>query len=119
LALQRKHPEQALTLLGQAEVIDTLHIHMVPTYLRGNAYMMLHDGNRAAMEFQKFIDRRGVVRNSPFGQLARLGLGRAYAMQGDAPKARAAYQDFLTTWKDADPDVPILIQAKAEYDKLP
>ena len=74
---------------------------------------MLHDGNHAAAEFQKFIDHRGLVRNAPWGALARLGLARAYAMQGDTTKARAAYQDFLTLWKDADPDLPILIQAKA------
>jgi cytochrome c-type biogenesis protein CcmH/NrfG len=79
---------------------------------------MLHDGNRAAAEFQKFIDHRGMVRNSPSGALARLGLARAYAMQGDPTKARTAYQDFLTTWKDADPDIPVLQQAKVEYAKL-
>ena len=79
---------------------------------------MLHDGNAAAAEFQKFIDHRGVVANFPWGALARLGLVRAYAMQGDTAKARAAYQDFLTLWKDADPDIPILKEAKAEYAKL-
>jgi eukaryotic-like serine/threonine-protein kinase len=78
---------------------------------------MLRDGNRAAVEFQKFIDPRGLVVNS-WGALARLGLARAYALQGDTAKARAAYQDFLTLWKDADPDIPILRQAKAEYAKL-
>ena len=92
---------------------------MFPAYLRGEAYLMLHDGNRAAAEFQKFIDHRGLVRNSPWGPLARLGLARAYAMQGDTTKARTAYQDFLTLWKDADPDIPILKQAKAEYARLP
>ena len=79
---------------------------------------MLHDGNRAAAEFQKFIDYRGVVMNFPWGALARLGLARAYAMQGDTAKARSAYQDFLALWKEADPDVPILKQAKTEYAKL-
>jgi hypothetical protein len=79
---------------------------------------MLHDGNRAAAEFQKFLDHRGLVRNAPWGALARLGLGRAYAMQGDTPKARTAYQDFLALWKDADPDIPILQEAKAEYARL-
>ena len=79
---------------------------------------MLHDGNRAAAEFQKFIDHRGQVRNSPIGMLARLGLARAYAIQGNTAKAKAAYQNFLTTWKDADPDIPILQQAKAEFAKL-
>jgi cytochrome c-type biogenesis protein CcmH/NrfG len=70
------------------------------------------------VEFHKFIDHRGVVVNFPWGALARLGLARAYAMQGDTTKARAAYQDFLALWKNADPDVPVLIQAKAEYAKL-
>jgi hypothetical protein len=95
-----------------------LTVLMCPVYLRGEAYLMLHDGNRAAGEFQKFIDHRGLVVNFPWGALARLGLARAYALQGDAAKARAAYQDFLTLWKDADPDVPILKEAKAEYAKL-
>jgi hypothetical protein len=103
---------------------------------------MLYDGNRAAAEFQKFIDHRGLVENFPWGALARLGLARAYALQAGLPvaavydrrkedgargaplqpearaKARAAYQDFLTLWKDADPDIPILKEAKAEYAKL-
>jgi hypothetical protein len=86
--------------------------------LRGEAYLMLHDGNRAAAEFQKFIDHRGVVMNFPWGALARLGLARAYALQGDTAKSRAAYKGFLTLWKDADPDIPILIAAKSEYSKL-
>jgi eukaryotic-like serine/threonine-protein kinase len=93
-------------------------IWLCPAYLRGEAYLMLHDGNRAAAEFQKFVDHRGLVANFPWGALARLGLARAYAMQGDKAKARAAYQDFLTLWKDADPDIPILKEAKAEYAKL-
>jgi hypothetical protein len=79
---------------------------------------MLHDGNAAAAEFQKLIDHRGLVANFPWGALARLELARAYAMQSDTGKAKAAYQEFLTLWKDADPDIPILIAAKAEYAKL-
>jgi len=79
---------------------------------------MSHDGNSTAAQFQKFIDHRGVVVNFPLGALARLGLARAYAMQGDSAKAKAAYQEFLTIWKDADPDIPILIAAKAEYATL-
>ena len=81
---------------------------------------MLHDGKAAAAEFQKFIDHYGLVVNFPWGALARLGLARAYARaQGRTrDKARTAYQDFLTLWKDADPDIPILKQAKAEYAKL-
>jgi ATP/maltotriose-dependent transcriptional regulator MalT len=95
-----------------------LTIFLCPVYLRGETYLMLHDGKAAAAEFQKFIDQRGVVVNFPWGALARLGLARASAMQGDSAKARAAYQDFLALWKDADPDIPILKQAKAEYAKL-
>jgi hypothetical protein len=79
---------------------------------------MLRDGRGAAAEFQKFIDHRGVVWNYPWGALARLGLARAFALQGNTAKARATYQDFLTLWKDADPHIPILQQAKAEYAKL-
>jgi hypothetical protein len=79
---------------------------------------MLHDGQRAAAEFQKFVDHRGVVINFPWGALARLGRARAYAMLGDTAKARAAYRDFLTLWKDADPDVPLLKEAQAEYAEL-
>jgi hypothetical protein len=77
-----------------------------------------HQGREAAAEFQKILDHRGIVLNEPIGALAHLQIGRAYAMQGDPAKARAAYQDFLTLWKDADPDIPILKQAKAEYAKL-
>jgi eukaryotic-like serine/threonine-protein kinase len=75
-------------------------------------------GSEAAAEFQKVLDHRGVVLNGPIGALAHLGLARAYALQGDNVKARAKYQDFLTLWKDADPNIPVLEQAKAEYAKL-
>jgi hypothetical protein len=121
---QRQDPNRAIELLKVASTIElggptNLTIFLCPVYLRGEAYLMLHDGTRAAAEFQKFIDHRGVVMNFPWGALARpLGLARAYAMQGDTAKARAAYQDFLALWKDADPDVPMLKQAKAEYAKL-
>ena len=121
VALQRKDPNRAIELLQVASAIelgDAGNRLLCPVYLRGEAYLMLHDGNRAAAEFQKFIDHRGLVGNFPWGALARLGLARAYAMQGDTTKARAAYQDFLTLWKDADPDIPILKEAKAEYAKL-
>jgi len=79
---------------------------------------MLQDGNAAVVEFQKFIDHRGLVGNFLLGALAHLALARAYALQGDTAKAKAAYRDFLTLWKDADPDIPILIAAKSEYAKL-
>ena len=85
--------------------------------MRGEAYSRAGQGKPAA-EFQKILDHRGIVLNSPIGALAHLQLGRAYALQSDTSKARAAYQDFFTLWKDADPDIPILKQAKAEYAKL-
>jgi tetratricopeptide (TPR) repeat protein len=91
---------------------------MYPAYIRGQAQLMAHNGAAAAAEFQKLLDHKGIVINFVTGALARLGLARAYAMQGDTAKARAAYQDFLTLWKDADPDIPILKEAKAEYAKL-
>jgi len=89
-----------------------------PVFVRGEAFLAARQGNEAAVEFQKILSHRGVVLNQPIGALAHLGLGRAYALQGDAARAKAAYQDFLTLWKDADPDIPILIAAKAEYAKL-
>jgi eukaryotic-like serine/threonine-protein kinase len=92
--------------------------NLYPVYVRGEAYMAAHQGSMAATEFHKILDHAGIVWNSPVGALAHLQLGRAFAMQGDTTKARAAYQDFLTLWKDADPDIPILKQAKAEYAKL-
>ena len=91
---------------------------LYPVYVRAQAYLTAHQDQLAAAEFQKILDHRGVLCNCATGSLARLGLGRAYAMQGDTAKAKAAYQDFLTLWKDADPDTPILIAAKAEYAKL-
>jgi len=123
VALERKHPNRAIELLKVTNTVELgeitqFTIFLCPAYMRGEAYLMLHDGKAAAAEFQKFIDHRGVVMNFPWGALARLGLARAYAMQGDTPKAKAAYQDFLTLWKDADPDIPILIAAKSEYAKL-
>jgi class 3 adenylate cyclase/Tfp pilus assembly protein PilF len=123
VALERKDPKRAIELLKVADTIELgqptgLAVYLCPAYLRGEAYLRLHDGNAAATEFQKFINHRGLVSNFPWGALARLGLARAYAMQGDTVKARPAYQDFLILWKDADPDIPILIAAKAEYAKL-
>jgi predicted Zn-dependent protease len=124
VALERKDPNRAIELLEVTSTIELssitadLTIFLCPPYVRGQAWLMLHDGHRAAAEFQKFIDHRGVVMNFPWGALARLGLARAYALQGDTAKARTAYQDFLTLWKDADPDIPILKEAEAEYAKL-
>jgi tetratricopeptide (TPR) repeat protein/predicted Ser/Thr protein kinase len=91
---------------------------LYPVYARSEVYLTANRGGEAAAEFQKILDHRGVVVNEPIGALAHLGLARAYIMQGDTAKSRAAYQDFLTLWKDADPDIPVLIAAKAEYAKL-
>jgi serine/threonine protein kinase/Flp pilus assembly protein TadD len=91
---------------------------LYPAYMRGLAYLAQRNDPAAAAEFQKVLDHRGIVLNYVTAALARLQLGRAYAMAGDAAKAKAAYQDFLTQWKDGDPDVPILKEAKAEYAKL-
>jgi serine/threonine protein kinase len=91
---------------------------LFPAYVRGQAYLLLHQGKEAANEFQKLLDHRTMLGNSPLASLAHLNLGRAYAVQGDSAKAKAAYQDFFTLWKDADRDIPILKQAKAEYAKF-
>ena len=91
---------------------------LYPAYVRGQAYLLSRDGVSAAVEFQKILDHRGLVGNSVIGALALLQLGRAYVLSGDRSKAKAAYQDFLTLWKDADPDIPILKEAKAQYTKL-
>ncbi len=123
VALQSKDPDRAIELLKVVSPVELggqpmLARYMSPAYVRGEAYLMLHDGNRAAVEFQKFIDHRGLVATFSWGALARLGLARAYALQGDTAKARASYRDFLTLWKDADPGIPILKEARAEYAKL-
>ena len=119
LALSHDDPSRAIEILQAAvpyELSDEGALY--PVYVRGEAYLAAHKGNEAAAEFQKIHDHRGIVVNSPIGALAHLGLGRAYALSGDKTKAKSAYQDFLTIWKDADPDIPVLKQAKAEYAKL-
>ena len=118
IALQRKDPGRVVELLQVTNAIELGDSRLIVVHLRGEAYLMLHDGSHAEAEFQKFIDHRTSVVNAEWGALARLGLGRAYVLQGDTVKAKAAYQDFLTLWKDADPDIPVLQQAKAEYAKL-
>ena len=123
IALRRNQAQRAVDLLQKASTIElgmptNFNVVLCPAYLRGEAYLTLHHGAAAAAEFQKFIDHYGLVSNFSWGALARLGLARAYGEEGNTGKARAAYQDFLTLWKDADPDVPIYKQAKAEYAKL-
>jgi eukaryotic-like serine/threonine-protein kinase len=104
--------------LGATKAIDLNWTAMFPVFVRGEAYLAARRGGEAAAEFQKILDHRGLVLNQPIGALAHLGLGRAYVLQGETAKGKAAYEDFLTLWKDADPDIPVLQQAKAEYGKL-
>jgi hypothetical protein len=127
LALEHGDPAKAIELLQVNVPYDLSSPRsatfayfgaLYPIYLRGQAYLALNRGAEAAREFQKIVDRRGIVIGDAFGVLAHLGMARAYTTQGDAAKAKAAYQDFLTLWQDADPDIPILIAAKAEYAKL-
>ncbi|HXA86891.1 MAG TPA: protein kinase [Candidatus Dormibacteraeota bacterium] len=123
IALQRKQPDKAIELLQTAARYELglptkLAITLCPAYVRGQAYLAKGDGSAAAGEFQKFIDHRGLVANFPLGAVARLQLARAYALQKDSARARAAYLDFLTLWKDADADIPILQQAKTEYARI-
>jgi tetratricopeptide (TPR) repeat protein len=91
---------------------------LYPAYVRGEAYLETRQGREAAAEFQKILDHRGIVFADPVGALAHLQLGRALVLSGEKDKARVAYRDFLTLWNDADPEVPIFKQAKAEYARL-
>jgi tetratricopeptide (TPR) repeat protein/predicted Ser/Thr protein kinase len=125
IALNRGLPTQALSILEAAAPVElesyTFYFNaatMHPVYLRGQAYLALRQGDNAAAEFRKIIDHRGIVLNSPIVVLARLGLGRAYRLAGDPAKAGEAYREFFDLWKDAEEDIPILRQAKAEYAKL-
>jgi serine/threonine protein kinase/tetratricopeptide (TPR) repeat protein len=123
IAIDHKNPRLAIETLqvatpyelgGQPISLDTLY----PVYLRGLAYLMDHNGNAAIAEFQKIVDHRGRVANCSLGALVHLQLARAYALSGDGEKARSALQQFLTLWKDADPDSAILRQAQGEYVNL-
>jgi DNA-binding winged helix-turn-helix (wHTH) protein/tetratricopeptide (TPR) repeat protein len=127
LALNRAVPQAALERLKIAEPhelgippsgVSGLFGALYPVYIRGQAYLAAHRGTEAAAEFRKILDHRGIVVSDPIDALAHLQLGRAYAVAGDKTKAKSAYQDFLTLWKDADPDIPILEQARTEYAKL-
>jgi len=126
LALAHSDAEQAIAALAPA-ISCELGLpsysyynwpNLYPVYLRGEIYLAAQSGAKAAAEFQKVLVHRGIVLNEPIGALARLGLGRAYALSGDKARARSAYQDFLSLWKDADSDLPILKQAKAEFSRL-
>ena len=127
LALNHGEASRAVEMLqvaGSQELgaprssINGLFGALYPVYVRGEAYLAAHQGTEAAAEFQKILDHRGIVVSDPIGALAHLQRGRALALSGNKAKAKTAYQDFLTLWKHADPDIPILQQAKAEYAKL-
>lgn len=122
LALDRNDPAKAVQALEAAapyELGDMDHSNAgYPIYLRGEAYLAAHQGAAAAAEFQKILDHPGLILNDPIAALARLGLARAYSAQGDTPKAKTAYADFLSLWKNADPDLTIYQQAKAEFAAL-
>jgi eukaryotic-like serine/threonine-protein kinase len=119
IELDRNNPAKALELLQSVQPYDLSNGRgMWPAYKRGYANLALRKGPEAAADFQKVIDHPGIVQMTITGALSRLGLARAYVLEGDTTKARTAYQDFFALWKDADPDVPILKEAKAEYAKL-
>jgi eukaryotic-like serine/threonine-protein kinase len=126
LAVHRQNADAAVNDLqralphiehGQIGFVNNLSC-LYPAYIRGQAYLAVGQGREAVLEFQKILDHSGIVWNCWTGALARLQLGRAEAMMGDKAAARKSYQDFLILWKDADPDIPIYKQAKAEYAKL-
>ena len=125
LELSRKNAPSAVELLRTAapfelgQIVGQFNYACIyPAYIRGQAYLASGQGAAAVLEFQKILDHRGLVQNCPTGALAHLGLARAYVLQNDIAKAKTAYQDFLTLWKDADPGIPILVAAKTEYAKL-
>ena len=118
-ALRGRDTGKAIEALAAAAPYELgVGFSLYPVYLRGEAYLAAKQGTAAAAEFQKILDHSGVVANEPIGALAHLQLGRAYALSGDTTKAKAEYQDFLALWKDADPDIPMLKEAKAEYARL-
>jgi serine/threonine protein kinase/tetratricopeptide (TPR) repeat protein len=119
IEMSRKAPEKAIALLESTRPYEMGIIQgMFPIYIRGQAYLQAKRGTEAAAEFQKMVDHPGINPLGPEHSLAKLGLGRAYVMTGDTAKAKAAYQDFFALWKDADPEIPLLKEAKAEYAKL-
>jgi len=119
IAIHRGNPMYAIELLERARPYElAFGDKLASAFVRGNAYLGTRRPAEAASEFQRILDHRGLVGSAPWGALAHVGLARAYALQGDTGKAEAAYEDFFTLWKDADPDIPILKQAKAEYAKL-
>src|SRR5207248_2217543 len=122
IATSRGNPAEAIKFLEVARPYDLgqepPRPFLYPVYVRGQAYLRAHQASSAVAEFQKILDHRGISGGAPIESLSELGVARARAMSGDSSGARTAYQDFFALWKDADPDVPILKEAKAEYEKL-
>jgi serine/threonine protein kinase/Tfp pilus assembly protein PilF len=119
IEINDNNPSQAIQLLQPAAEYELgTNAALLPAYARGIAYLRQQSGTQAAAEFQKIIEHRSIVANSPLYPLAHLGLARAAVLQGDTVKAHRAYQDFFALWKDADADIPIVIQAKKEYEQL-
>ncbi len=121
IALNSNDPQKAIELLEPAlpyELSIQWSVPLGSAYVRGEAYLMAHRGNEAAAEFQKFMDHRGIISFNPIGAMALLQQARAYAMAGNKDKARTDYRQFLMLWKDADPDLAVLKQAKAEFARL-
>jgi tetratricopeptide (TPR) repeat protein len=122
IALARRDSSKALEILQSSSRYELGQLGpggvtpaLYPVWVRAEAYRMAGQGAPAVREYQKILDHRGAVMNGIIGALAHLGIARAYALQGDTAKARVAYQDFFALWKDADPDIPVLISAKSEY----
>ena len=109
---------KAIELLNGVKPFEPSLVSLAAIYTRGLAYLQTNSGREAATEFQKILNRRGVDPLSPLYPLSHLGLARAYTLVGDLSNARKSYQDFLGIWKDADPDIPVLVQARGEYAKL-
>jgi hypothetical protein len=123
IELNQGNPSRAVANLEAAAPYElgeagTFINDLYPAYVRGQGYLAADNGTAAAAEFQKMLDHRGIVANFVTGALAHLQIGRAYAMAGDTAKAKVAYQDFFTLWKDADADIALLKQARVEYARL-
>jgi hypothetical protein len=127
LAINQAEPQRAVDLLQVAaphelgiplSAVSGLFGALYPVYVRGQAYLGANKATEAVSEFRKILDHPGIVVSDPIAALSHLQLGRAYALTGDRGKARSAYQDFFTLWKDADQDIPVLKQAESEYAKL-
>jgi hypothetical protein len=124
IALDSNHPDEALELLKPARPYElgqpaqVMLINLYPVYIRGQAYLARHDGKAALGEFQEILDHPGMSLNEPIAALAHLGVARAHAAQHEKDRALPAYREFFSLWKDADPGIPVLKQAKAEYTSL-